>query len=671
MDSITELPEVGSVSKDGQRLWVSLPQASRPSSERPQSHRFLHKTLNRLSDDATRVCRIEATARRENSARRCDSKQACHRSLEESATTIGTDSPELIRAQRRSLDTPSEWEYLAVSRPRTNSPNKMRHSQAIEPCIDSQPAPVVRRDDDHHVVLPNGASMGRSWVVLGSEIEHYRRLFRDEASECLAKMRSSLDESNITRLSSHLEEWRKTDVESLDRIKDQTQDIATCSCELRQVVRDFADSDEMGRIKGVTACLQKYMEELSANREAYGESVQNVAEKAAKKILQEWDEDALQITNRVIGYAKQHKEFCIDQQHKWFDMGGRVDKMQVTLDSINENIKNRYAQQTDFEQKQRQTLLRVESMVDESQRHQRCVENCLTEMSASLLAGQGHHAKDLKDHMDALLMGSNRDAEETDGTEAAPENSDDGSVFACLKSINSRLAMLESSHSSDIMEWQSMARTWQDIGDKATKEATTWRLQAETDGEQLREVAATCKTQQQALQQSRESLMAIEASLGAAALRRIKDIESRGNIRVNRQTGDVDIRQVEFKPVNTSAEPVAEFKDFGAAEKAARDVFELASFFNVPMSVEAHLKLVGRGGTQAFWESLVKSRAETFKAQLDKQGLATEMTTTNGLVGKQGSNNDCIIVRLERSLFPSADGSAGGRSPTRSPRLKR
>jgi len=154
--------------------------------------------------------------------------------------------------------------------------------------------------------------------------------------------------------------------------------------------------------------------------------------------------------------------------------------------------------------------------------------------------------------------------------------------------------------------------------------------------------------------------------VASTALLKIKDIESHGNLKLNRQSGDIVFvsKEFEFKPVKPKqgeAPPPPEFKDTDVAMLVLKDVAELSGIFSVQITIEVHVK--PKAGTADFWTDLAKGRADLVKAKLNGCGVHPTLSTAVGLVGKRGLNMDTIAIRLCRSLFPDksqGDGGGGG-----------
>mmetsp|Transcript_11642 Transcript_11642/g.31213 ORF Transcript_11642/g.31213 Transcript_11642/m.31213 type:complete len:725 (-) Transcript_11642:96-2270(-) len=694
---------------------VTIPDQPAHRSGRPQSHRFLQTTLAKLSADSTRdVVRTESSDRTD--AGPPEGCSACGRDAAKSesdgTTRPGTTSPSWFMApeRRRGLEsqkcnvdhgfTPEDL----LARPAiADHSHSVRRPVAVEPIPSAQVVPSARKASLDRAVDAPGI-LGKSWIVPHSEVEHWRQMFREEARECFRAMSEVMDDFNSTHTASRLEEWRRSDKETMVQMQNCAAELATGCSAMREFVHEFSDIGEYGEMKSALGCLKTAVKELSETRQSYAADVPTHAERAVAKVQDNQDHTSQELSNRLLAYAGEHREFRIDQLERWSQIDCQVDKMQNTLDTIIEHIQARYASQTAFEATQRETLLRVEAMVDASHKHAAWVETSLKNLSVTLQKGQGMQSDSIKQHVTSLLLGgkpcedvhkASPSLELRDGackpdptiSETASDgpgskvhlgsaagadeveleddcDEDPASLFDCLKLLRKRLARVEASISSDIRHWQVTANKLWAQNEAASKEARLLQQQYDMDSEQLRKITLEHQELSQELNQTRNSFGALESTLASQAMRRIKDIELRGNIRMNRQTGDVELirKELEFKKVDPKQAPVAEFKDAEAAAQVARDVAELSGLFNVPMAVEAHMK-IGRGGSTEFWETLVKGRAEMLRELLENNGVPTSLTVPAGFIGRQGLNTDCLVVRLEKGIFPADDPKVVGRSP--------
>jgi len=142
-------------------------------------------------------------------------------------------------------------------------------------------------------------------------------------------------------------------------------------------------------------------------------------------------------------------------------------------------------------------------------------------------------------------------------------------------------------------------------------------------------------------------------------------VEQRGNLRVNHESGHVQLlRPIGFMPRTTKEEPTAVFKDVAAADSICRDLAEVSNIFCCPMTIEGHTK----GGESDFWQTLANRRASLVADKMIEFGASADMLVTRGLPGKQGKNEvrtevfmDISNIKDEKAPVTELDVIVGGR----------
>jgi len=159
---------------------------------------------------------------------------------------------------------------------------------------------------------------------------------------------------------------------------------------------------------------------------------------------------------------------------------------------------------------------------------------------------------------------------------------------------------------------------------------------------QLKELRAELKQAQGALE------VAVAGSM-SNCMQRLKNIEGRGYIKVDRQNGCLKFaKALDFKPSSEAEPPVPEFADPREATKALADIAEVVKLFDVPVSVEIQSKLP-KGAQQAAWDQLTNGWAELLKVALVKEGVLGDHVSARGLSGAK--LEDSVVIQLDRTMF--------------------
>lgn len=120
-------------------------------------------------------------------------------------------------------------------------------------------------------------------------------------------------------------------------------------------------------------------------------------------------------------------------------------------------------------------------------------------------------------------------------------------------------------------------------------------------------------------------------------------IESRGNIQVNFDTGDVRLlRPITFQPRTTKDTPTAIFTQPDLANAICQDLSEVMKLFDCPIQVEGHTK----GGESEFWQTLADARARVVVGKMVEFGADRDKITSCGRPGNLGLNETRTVVHL-------------------------
>jgi hypothetical protein len=473
-------------------------------------------------------------------------------------------------------------------------------------------------------------------------------MFREEARETLTRLRVLADEHQTSQTLARLEEWRRSDLQTKEGLVRYASNIADASEEVQSFLHQFATTDDEARwFKGTVQCLQSAVDELNATRRECMDAAPGMAEKAAAKVMAMSDGATQRVIDHIQLHTRKNEQFCNDQMDQWSRNTELVNSMKRALDEIVENVEHRTKKQNEFEATQCETLIRIEAMVDASNRQVNKVEDFMDKLEAALLLGQDKNTQRIENHLSKILGTAEGDT--------VADGSDDQSVVAGIAALRKDFRQIEHGVLADVDHWQTIAHKLTTVKDEMVTEAKSWESKAERNAEKLRQTSADLALRLSELEELKGGMKAFESNVFAERLRELKEIETRGNIKMNRQTGEVELLRKEFdyKPVKTDREPAAEFKDADAAKAIAHDVNELAQIFNVPLSVEVHLK-TPKGQTPEFWQRVAERRAELFRDAAELPGY----TLTTGLVGKDGLNIDCLIIRVDKGLFPAVEKAA-------------
>jgi hypothetical protein len=147
--------------------------------------------------------------------------------------------------------------------------------------------------------------------------------------------------------------------------------------------------------------------------------------------------------------------------------------------------------------------------------------------------------------------------------------------------------------------------------------------------------------------------------------RKLREIESRGNVQVDMQTGHVRfLNTIDFVPKTTNDEPKAELVSPESAIAICKDIADVQHLFHCPIEVQGHTK----GGEGAFWQTLANERARIIVEQIVENNVNRSMIKASGFPGKTGRNQTLTVVNMMFHSRQVANGILSPRSTSAGPR---
>lgn len=179
-----------------------------------------------------------------------------------------------------------------------------------------------------------------------------------------------------------------------------------------------------------------------------------------------------------------------------------------------------------------------------------------------------------------------------------------------------------------------------------------WKKQADEAGMSSEKLDDECRALRLEIADAERLREGAKAAVTAEIVSTLKQIEHRGNIKVDLNNGDVEIlRAMEFVPRKISEEPSAVLVDFKASEPVLDDIVQIWQIFPVAMVIEGHTKATG--GSAEWAQKLAYNRAAMIMQNLQGKGIKKELMTAQGMPGTKGMNRPCVNIKLD--IFPQVN----------------
>jgi len=375
-------------------------------------------------------------------------------------------------------------------------------------------------------------------------------------------------------------------------------------------------------------------------------------------------------------HFESQRDHWFSDQERWAQMHSRLDKFQTQLEHIDAQVKSNSSNMSHLETVLRDGHKQVTSAIGEvlHQVGQETLRSMLGTMVDNVCKNVQADNECTKQHLTSLLHGAPEEGD-TSNAQRLP------SLVKILSSIHERVCTCETYLVEDISQWRDSSNKWSSCTEKAKHELTRLKSGAEDSQEQLGRCRAELKDLRSNLQQTQHALEAACAAPGKDIMKRLKDIEERGRVSMNRQSGHLEVlKQLDFKGRSANDAPTAEFKDVEISGAVIADLAEISGMFNVPTGLEVHIK-PGKGGTPQFWDALAQSRADLVKETLAAKGLARDLVAATGYCHHcpevsphalhSGVKIPCVLLRLDKNIFPVTDEDKDRRSNSRSKKSPR
>jgi len=538
---------------------------------------------------------------------------------------------------------------------------------------------------------PSFLSEGRPWVMW--DLERWRKAFQEEARRSVHALRQAMDEAGIMHIASQFAEWRKADAAELEQLRGYVQELLRLNCSLRQCNLDQLSPDGLAKLTNSVRTIGQSVDDLVSKlfNQDLSTELATAAQHAATKALASFQVEARANSDALRQHFEDQRSCWDKNERRWNQLMGRLDQMQKRVG----NIEQARLESGGWQQARRRTTLFASSPAATG-RTPEDSQNVLTveavEQLSELLRG------DIAETVAETVLGvlGREDAASAPhaangGTghlqralSAVMESSEDCRGSALFSSIHSEAVMAKLEIVSNDVQMMRSRMDWycSELQDKVLKQQ---KSHAEKGGsldqlalvsQRLDRLDGLCMTTQSEISHWRQSatnelgsirsivkedlveMVKNTASMGehrimtaaADTLQHIKDIQLRGNIKVDLNNGDVAIlKSMDFVPRRVNEKPDAQFVDILAVDLVLRDLADLGKIFEVPMVIEGHT----RGSSSDFWEQLAINRAKLVMNSLESKGIKRALMSAVGLPGKKGVNKACVIIRFD--IFPNTD----------------
>eukprot|EP00927_Polykrikos_kofoidii_P019730 TRINITY_DN19246_c0_g1_i1.p1 TRINITY_DN19246_c0_g1~~TRINITY_DN19246_c0_g1_i1.p1 ORF type:complete len:670 (-),score=106.96 TRINITY_DN19246_c0_g1_i1:125-2089(-) len=475
---------------------------------------------------------------------------------------------------------------------------------------------------------------------------------QEEVSECIKSLRCILDSTESSSFTSQIDNWRKFDHQITSLMKTHLDELVDLHKSLRKFEVEYLSTDPFLTFQSTIAELKKGVDELEQARRHSEISIPKVAELASSRIGSD-------ISMELRMVAEPWGTFMQEQRTRWTDDDERWARLERTFENLYRRLERLDGLSTRDEMVGE--VSRVSTLV--SKGFEPVLRDVVRDISGATQLASKHVAESIRDGMVTTSVATQKMVHDSSQDMIARMTS----VEVALGGYDKRLQDLADISAREEQNAATVAGLQGDV-QRASEETERVRAEGEIAREECARLQAEVDNDRKVTNTIRNELQAALESPASKAMRSIKSVEARGNIRIDLAAGTLTfLKHIVFSPAKpSSGQPTAEFRNAPDVEKILNDVAEMAVMFGVPLVLEGYAKATKGGkdaGSAAFWEDVATARAELVRKDLARRGVPNEMMKTKGTV-KKGQSADLSLTFDSADIFPKEKVSlARGKSP--------
>jgi len=539
-------------------------------------------------------------------------------------------------------------------------------SASKERRLNSACSPVPPSTCSDETVLPSSITKYKSM----EHMEQWRQMFVKECQDSIRVMRSVVDGANVRCCAQEFGERRTNDSQMTGQMQRHLEELINLHQSLRKFQLDYLTTDEFGQFRTAMTQLKASVDSLEEGRKQHFQLFQAVAEKTADRAASMVSSQWISATEVWNPFLKGTEERRTSEDDRWARMEKHFEQIQSKLDSLDAAVKKK-----DMEQGLQKLPALVAENLDSVLREMMRDMNGITQKIV------GHACDDLR----STFTGDSQKL-----TTMLSEYFEDNSrivkpIETSVKAMDARL--------SEVTHALRNEANLKEESDKVQKGIEQMRCQLEESNEAVKSTGLekarleknTIKLEK-AMEAVNNSLADAKTAVAAQALRRLKDVEGRGHVRLNLGTGNIEfVRPLAFVPNKpASGQALGDLRSPEDAQPVLSDIAELMGLFRVPVMLEVSTKAPKADprsgnkepqGSPAFWEAVANARCEVLVEELIRHGIGRDLLLPKGAF-KKNANSDGLVVRLDAvDIFPGQknvqnlgqkDGGRGNSSSARS-----
>ena len=477
-----------------------------------------------------------------------------------------------------------------------------------------------------------------------------RSSFLAEAGECIRALQAVFDNAHASTFQSRFEDWRKVDLKATAQLQQHVKTLLKLNGSLEDFLGRCSAVETFQEFHGTMDTLSQAILEVKDFRADFTSAIDQIADGITQRVatsLRSFDEERNLWLQKTLETQSQVQESMILTQRKIWN---RLETLGYSVD-----------QQAKASKAQKEQLTRLESV--QSAIQQDC--QSLVDLQQSVFKSFNNSAEQQESLQDNIFsnIGSGMEKLESYMVNSLGWTSELPSLSAAFSGLEGRLTEWETKSLQEAMSLRlevsrlesTLRETEGDLGRTRQEKAESLSQQQLLNG-QLESLRDT-------LQQTHSQLETAELASLLNSMKRIREIETNGHVKLDRQFGRIVLlQQLAFSPAappkDAKQSPPVSLADASQAEAVLDDVFEVVNMFQVPVSITISLKMP-KGGDTAVWQDMAAKRAQVLRNYLVDAGFPEDKVQTGGAVGA----SEAQIQLQDSSVFPPKPPAKNAKSP--------
>lgn len=358
------------------------------------------------------------------------------------------------------------------------------------------------------------------------------------------------------------------------------------------------------------------------------------------KVISSWENEVRLTADIWSGHLSAQAKWSAEGDERWTGLNSRMEHLDHQLGVLTKEVREQ-AEKMEAAQKRESSQLvsAVKVAVGELGSNRAKADE---ELYKQLVDQKGIQTDSIKRHVTELVSGT---LDKSDGQQQ--------SIGQQMGLFNEGLANLKTS----VDGWHHLVDDFRQNAEEAKAVAEKTQKQLVDSQAEVTRLGTLTETLKERMNIAEAELEKVTYAPALDVWRKLKDLEANGNVKIDRQTGRVELlKDIQFAQADATAAPAAELRDVTQAHPILSDVAEVLNLFRTPLNVDVQI-LPGKGGKPDFWQEVAVCQARVIKEQLVRYGVEDSLVAAGGQLAIKGAKSNFTLLQLNQEIFPRQEAA--------------